>query len=65
MKRFPLVSDRVSMMFRADAFNVFNHPTFGVPAGTGHYRGVRHLFGQINSTTGAPRVLQLAPRLEF
>jgi hypothetical protein len=63
-KSFALVADRVNMKFRADAFNVFNHPTFALPAAditdeTGSP------FGQINSTTGAPRVVQLALRVEF
>ncbi len=30
-KSFPLVENRVSAKFRADAFNVFNHPTFALP----------------------------------
>jgi hypothetical protein len=63
-KVFPIVSDRVSMKFRADAFNVLNHPTFGLPQNdTSGSSGVP--FGQISATTGAPRVLQLALRLEF
>jgi hypothetical protein len=52
------------MKFRADAFNVFNHPTFSLPASditdeTGSP------FGQINSQANAPRVLQFALRVEF
>jgi hypothetical protein len=63
-KAFPLVTDRISMKFRADAFNVFNHPTFSLPASditdeTGSP------FGQINSQANAPRVLQFALRVEF
>ena len=53
------------MTFRADAYNVFNHPTFGLPTGTDITEESGTPFGQINSTTGAPRVLQLALRLEF
>lgn len=63
-KNFPLVTDRVNMKFRADAFNVFNHPTFGLPANDiTEASGVP--FGQISATTGAPRVVQLALRVEF
>jgi hypothetical protein len=63
-KAFPLVTDRISMKFRADAFNVFNHPTFALPASditdeTGSP------FGQINGQANAPRVLQFALRVEF
>ena len=64
-KTFPLVGDRVNANFRADAFNVFNHPTFAVPSGTDITGETGTPFGQINSTTGAPRVLQLALRIEF
>jgi hypothetical protein len=65
-KTFPLVSDRVNMKFRADAFNVFNHPTFGAPSsGNSDITQSSAPFGQINGTTGAPRVLQLALRVEF
>jgi hypothetical protein len=65
-KTFPLVTDRVNMKFRADAFNVFNHPTFGPPNQlNSDITNTTGTFGQINATTGAPRVLQLALRVEF
>jgi Carboxypeptidase regulatory-like domain len=65
-KTFPLVSDRVYMKFRTDAFNVFNHPTFGAPTSANEdITQSSAPFGQINATTGAPRVLQLALRVEF
>ncbi len=64
-KTFPLVEDRVNLKFRADAFNVFNHPTFGLPDGTDITEQSGIPFGQIDATTGAPRVVQLAVRIEF
>jgi hypothetical protein len=63
-KKFPLVSDRVNLIFRADAFNVLNHPTFGLP-NNDITDQTESPFGQINSTTGAPRVMQFALRVEF
>jgi hypothetical protein len=64
-KRFALIGDRLTAQFRADAFNVFNHPTFAVPSGNDITSGNGLAFGQITSTTGTPRVVQLALRIEF
>jgi len=56
-------SDRVQTLFRGEAFNVFNHTNFGNPVSNVSSSA----FGRINSLNGssAPRVLQLALRLEF
>jgi hypothetical protein len=67
-KTFPVVSDRLNLKFRADAFNAFNHPNFSLPSTTNSDITGGN-FGQITSTVtndqyGA-RVLQLALRLEF
>lgn len=70
-KAFPLSSERFALKFRADAFNVFNHPNFSNPCSD--ITNVSCLFGTISSTVGttirnsgpAARVLQLALRLEF
>jgi hypothetical protein len=64
-KSFPLVADRATLNFRADAFNVLNHPTFALPDGTDITEESGTSFGQITATTGAPRVVQLAVRIEF
>lgn len=64
-KSFVLVQDRASLKFRADGFNVLNHPTFALPGGTDITESNGQPFGQINATTGAPRVVQLAVRIEF
>jgi len=77
-KNFPITAERVSLKFRADAFNAFNHPNFALPAENvfngldeqDYQRGAG--FGKIsytvnpsgNNNAGA-RVLQLSLRLEF
>ena len=53
--------ERASLQFRAEAFNAFNRPNFWLPVvgmGSGQ-------FGQVNATTGQPRVGQLALKLTF
>ena len=66
--------------FRAEAFNIFNHPDFDVPsASTSLYsvtktgnvikgvtvRAPSATLGLIQQTLGGPRVLQLAMHLDF
>lgn len=61
-KTFRIVpNDRLNLKFRADAFNVLNHPVFANP-NTNISSGN---FGQITSVAVAPRVAQFALRLEF
>lgn len=70
-KHFPIYAERVGLNFRADAFNVFNHPDFSTPCTD--ITNVSCLFGTISSTSGTgirnaystARVLQLSLRLEF
>ena len=70
-KVFPLGTDRVRITFRADAFNVFNHPNFSTPSTDITDSSVQ--FGVISSTVGtginngfeAQRVLQGSLRVEF
>lgn len=76
-KTFPIVSEKVNLKFRADAYNAFNHPNFALPNSIGSLpTGVNDItqgsFGQITKTIGTTglysdnaRVLQLALRLEF
>jgi hypothetical protein len=69
-KTFPVYEDKVNLNFRADAFNVLNHPVFAAPTGlatTGVDDITSGSFGQITgtSTTILPRVMQFALRLEF
>jgi hypothetical protein len=69
-KNFRLVENK-NLSFRAEAFNLFNHPIFGNPSGSGG-TAFGGNFGRIISIlntgatgTGTPRRLQFALRLEF
>lgn len=72
-KTFPIVPAReINLKFRADAFNVLNHPNFLPPGETSSQNDVSQpgSFGQLTGmNSGANgitfRVLQLALRLEF
>jgi hypothetical protein len=61
------IAERVSMQFRAEAFNLFNHPNFGQPQNN----LAVSTFGQITATRtvrgdlGSSRQLQLAVKLLF
>jgi hypothetical protein len=72
------MTERTTIQFRADAFNILNHPNFGQPtlpgtvlAAIGSNLASPGTFGQINSTrfpvgdVGSSRQLQLALKLIF
>jgi hypothetical protein len=59
-KDFP-IKERFIVQFRAEAFNVFNHPQFGQPNSTVESAQA----GRITSTVGNPRQLQLALRMQW
>jgi hypothetical protein len=61
MKKFPVWSESRYLQFRAEAFNVFNHPMFSNP--TNSLSGGN--LGRIASTTGTARELQFALKLIF
>jgi hypothetical protein len=62
VKRTPLgSSENKNVEFRAESFNLFNHPQFANP-GTGFGRGT---FGVVQATSVAPRIIQLALKLNF
>ncbi len=70
------ISDRISMQFRAEFFNILNHPNFNAPnfggngvtaiGGSGNFTNAA--FGQIGSTRFAPydpRQIQFALKLYY
>jgi hypothetical protein len=59
-KVFP-VRERLSVQYRAEFFNVLNHPNWGDP-GTSFGSAT---FGRITSTTADPRVIQMGLKLLF
>jgi hypothetical protein len=59
-KDFP-IREQVKMQFRAESFNVFNHPQFGLPGGSIGSASAP----VISSTVGNPRQMQVALRLQF
>jgi hypothetical protein len=74
-KDFPL-NERFSLQFRAEFFNILNHPNFNAPnfggngvvaiSGSGNYTSSS--FGEIGSTRDAPydpRQIQFALKLYF
>ncbi len=69
-KNFTLIPSReVRLQFRADAFNVLNHPNFD-DLDYGSYSGSINItapsnFGQLTAMNGAPRVVQLSGRIQF
>ncbi|MBB5062039.1 carboxypeptidase-like regulatory domain-containing protein [Granulicella mallensis] len=69
-KTFAILPSRnINFKFRADAFNVLNHPNFD-DLDYGSYSGQTTItatsnFGQLTATNGNPRVLQLSGRIEF
>jgi outer membrane receptor protein involved in Fe transport len=60
-KNFELGSQR-RLEFRVEAFNAFNHPSFGPPA---RDISVPNTFGLITSTVSSPRVIELALKFYF
>jgi hypothetical protein len=60
IKRFDVTEDKY-FQFRAEAFNLLNHPTFGAP----NTQATSSLFGVINTQANRPRQLQLGMRFIF
>ncbi len=66
-KKFP-ITEKINFQFRADAFNAFNHASFGLPGGGSSGVGAdlnSQQFGRITSTSSTARVVQFSARLEF
>jgi hypothetical protein len=63
-KDFPIVR-QIQLNFRADFFNVLNHPTFADTGATSVNIDSPSTFGQISQTSSSQRVGQFSLRLEF
>ena len=59
-KMIPIQEAR-TLQFRAELFNAFNHPEFGIP----NINANQSTFGQITSLVAAPRVIQFALKFVF
>jgi hypothetical protein len=57
------ITERQALRFTADFFNIFNHPNFANPA----FLDIESPsnFGQITSTVGTPRLIQLSAKYSF
>lgn len=60
-KRFPF-GGRRSAQVRIEAFNIFNHPSFGPP---GRNLADPNTFGTITTTVSAPRTIELVGKFNF
>jgi hypothetical protein len=60
MKNFP-VTESARFQFRAEVFNILNHPTFAIPTTTINSSSG----GQVTSTLNAARIIQLALKFQF
>jgi hypothetical protein len=69
LQKLTAITERTSLQFRAEFFNLFNHPQFNQPnyiAGNVTLPTVNSAnFGQITSTSVNPRVLQLGLKFIF
>ena len=61
IKQFALPRKDMGLNFRAEFFNLFNHPQYGMPINDINESG----FGAVNSTVNNPRLVQLALKLTF
>jgi hypothetical protein len=61
IKDFALPRREMGLNFRAEFFNLFNHPQYGMPINDINQPG----FGAVNSTVNNPRLVQLALKLSF
>jgi hypothetical protein len=69
IKQFRLPRE-IGLNFRAEFFNLFNHPQYGSPIADINFNSpaagtVSPFFGSVNSTVNNPRLTQLALKLTF
>jgi Carboxypeptidase regulatory-like domain len=69
IKQF-LLHREMGLNFRAEFFNLFNHPQYGSPVGDINFDSppagtVSSSFGEVSSTVNNPRLMQLALKLTF
>ncbi len=72
-KKIPLKGERLGMQFRAEFFNIFNHPMFNNPStniSDANYGKIKATLANAGSTqgditSGGPRIIQLALKLSF
>jgi hypothetical protein len=69
IKQFRLHRE-MGLNFRAEFFNLFNHPQYGSPINDINFNSppsgtVSPQFGEVNSTVNNPRLIQLALKLTF
>jgi hypothetical protein len=55
------ILERLALEFRAEFFNIFNHPQFGPPNGT----VTSSTFGQVTNTVNNPRLVQFGLKVVF
>lgn len=69
IKRFALPWENMGLDFRAEFFNLFNHPQFATPSafggGTGADINTPSQFGIISATVNNPRLVQFGLKLTF
>jgi len=56
--------ERFRLQFRGEAFNLFNHPNFDIPAGTGMQIGAPQV-GIISTVANPERQIQIAMKMYF
>ena len=66
VKHFALPYESMRLDFRAEFFNIFNHPHFYLPGGSSGMQDIESSnFGQANATLNDPRFIQLALKVIF
>src|SRR6202044_3077815 len=66
IKQFRLPWENMGLSFRAEFFNLFNHPQFALPVQAIGYADINAAnFGSISSTVNNPRLVQFALKFTF